>query len=69
MFCRVLETVQIDVSGQTGDGDVGGGLLGVDHEEEDYGDSIQEHHAGSCLIVMYKTIRDLVLEGKVELLM
>ena len=65
VFCRVLETVQIDVSGENNGTDIAE-LLG--EEDEDYGDTIQEHHAGACLIVMYKTIRDLVLEGKIELL-
>lgn len=58
VFCRVLEPIQIDVSGDTND--EGG---------EDVIDTIQEHGAGSCLIVMYKSIMRFVLDGKVELLM
>jgi hypothetical protein len=60
VFCRVLEPIQIDVSGDAGDNEEGG---------EDLIDTIQEHGAGSCLIVMYKSIREFVLDGKVELLM
>ena len=41
----------------------------LDNDEDEFGDNIQEHAAGSYLIVMYKQIRDLVLDGKVELLM
>jgi len=64
VFCHVIETVSIDVSGEPS-------ALNEDlaNDEDDYGDNIQEHAAGSYLIVMYKQIRDLVLEGKVELLM
>ena len=68
VFCRVVDTVSIDVSGESK-------VLNRDLDEEDddeddnFGDNIQEHAAGSYLIVMYKQIRDLVLEGKVELLM
>ncbi len=73
VFCRVLETVQIDVRSQTN----GNGKLGVlgeeDEEEERYEDEdldgIQEHEPGSCLIVMYKVVRDLILEGKIELML
>ncbi|KAL7513165.1 hypothetical protein ACHAXN_010245 [Cyclotella atomus] len=60
VFCRVLEPIQIDVSGDT---------TGDNEEGEDLIDTIQEHGAGSCLIVMYKSIREFVLDGKVELLM
>ena len=66
VFCRVVENVQIDVSGET---KILDREYEQDDEDEDYGDNIQEHAAGSYLIVMYKLIRDLVLEGKVELLM
>lgn len=64
VFCRVIETVQIDVSGELK-------TLNEDmqNEEDDYGDNIQEHAAGSYLIIMYKQVRELVVEGKVELLM
>ena len=58
VFCRVLEPIQIDVSEDNDNGD-----------GEDLVDRIQEHGAGAYLIVMYKSIRVLVLEGKVELLM
>ena len=60
VFCRVLEPIQIDVSGDTNREEEG---------EDDLIDTIQEHGAGSCLIVMYKSVRKFVLEGKVELLM
>ena len=67
VFCRVLdETVSIDVSGETSalNDDL------ADNDEDDYaGDNIQDHAGGSYLIVMYKQVKDLVLEGKVELLM
>ncbi len=64
VFCRVVETVQIDVRGELS-------VLNEDftNDEDEYGDYIQEHAAGSCLIVMYKQVRDLVLDGKVELLL
>ena len=64
VFCRVIETVSIDVSGETN-------ALNEDlaNDEDDYGDNVQDHAAGSYLIVMYKQVKDLVLEGKVELLM
>ena len=58
VFCRVLEPIQIDVSEDNDNGD-----------GEDLVDRIQEHGTGAYLIVMYKSIRELVLEGKVELLM
>lgn len=66
VFCRVLETVQIDVTGapNTLNDD-----MANDEDEDDFGDNVQEQQAGSYLIVMYRTVRDLVLEGKVELLM
>jgi hypothetical protein len=60
VFCRVLEPIQIDISGDNNDEDEGG---------EELIDTIQEHGTGACLIVMYKSIREYVLEGKVELLM
>lgn len=67
VFCRVLdETVSIDVNGETSalNDDL------ADNDEDDYaGDNIQDHAGGSYLIVMYKQVKDLVLEGKVELLM
>ena len=64
VFCRVVETVQIDVRGELS-------VLNEDftNDEDEFGDNIQEHVAGSYLIAMYKLIRDLVLDGKVELLM
>ncbi len=66
VFCRVLEPIQIDLSGDDAN-DFYGELNGQDRG--DLVDTMQEHAAGSYLIVMYKTIRDLVLDGKVELLM
>lgn len=60
VFCRALETVQIDASD--------GGEDGEENEEEDGGDLVQEFQAGASLIAMYGTVRDLVLEGKIELL-
>ena len=64
VFCRVVETVQIDVRGELS-------VLNEDftNDEDEFGDNIQEHAAGSCLIVMYKQVRDLVLDGKIELLL
>ncbi|KAL7546770.1 hypothetical protein ACHAWF_010104 [Thalassiosira exigua] len=66
VFCRVLETVNIDV---TSEPNVLNDDQGDDENEDDFGDNLQEHQVGSCLVVMYKKIMDLVLEGKVELLM
>ena len=66
VFCRVLEPIQIDISGDNTN-DLDGELNGRDGE--DLVDTMQEHAAGAYLIVMYKSIRDLVLDGKVELLM
>ncbi len=64
VFCRVVETVQIDVRG-----DLGALNEDLANDDDNFGDNIQEHAAGSYLIVMYKLVRDLVLEGKVELMM
>jgi len=64
VFCRVLEAVAIDVSGES--------HLNEDLDDDDEGDvgeEVQRHEAGACLIVMYKTIRQYVLEGKIELLL
>eukprot|EP00580_Thalassiosira_gravida_P016491 CAMPEP_0201657740 /NCGR_PEP_ID=MMETSP0494-20130426/880_1 /ASSEMBLY_ACC=CAM_ASM_000839 /TAXON_ID=420259 /ORGANISM="Thalassiosira gravida, Strain GMp14c1" /LENGTH=343 /DNA_ID=CAMNT_0048134633 /DNA_START=15 /DNA_END=1046 /DNA_ORIENTATION=+ len=73
VFCRVLETVDIDVRGEPhalNDSDVANGDdNGGGEDDDDFGDMKQEHRAGSYLIVMYKTVRELVLDGKVELLM
>lgn len=66
VFCRVIETVQIDVRGELGV--LNEDLVNNDDDDDNYGENIQEHAAGSYLIVMYKQIRDLVLNGKVELL-
>ena len=62
VFCSVLETVEIDNNkGQEHKGD--------DDEDGEFGESIQKFPEGSCLIARYATISDLVLEGKVVLLM
>jgi hypothetical protein len=66
VFCRVVETVQIDVRGELGV--LNEDLVNDDDDDDNYGENIQEHAAGSYLIVMYRQIRDLVLDGKVELL-
>lgn len=63
VFCRINEMVQIDVRS-----DLGALNEDLANEEEEYNESIQEHAPGSYLIVMYKQVRDLVLDGKVELL-
>mmetsp|Transcript_10386 Transcript_10386/g.9997 ORF Transcript_10386/g.9997 Transcript_10386/m.9997 type:complete len:96 (+) Transcript_10386:88-375(+) len=63
VFCRISETVELDNHK---------GLEGVipdDDEDEELGGSIQEHQSGSYLFVRYAVIRDLVLEGKAELLL
>jgi hypothetical protein len=58
VFCRVLETVEIDPHlGETNNS-----------EDENMEDSIQEHPASSCLIARYRTIQDFVFDGKIELL-
>ena len=65
VFCRVIETVQIYFRCKLG-------ALNKDLKNNDkkgnFGDNVQEHAVGSYLTVMYKQIRELVLEGKVELL-
>ena len=70
VFCRVLDDVEIDVS-------VERNILyeqsiandeRTEEDDDEFGE-IQEHRAGSYLIVMYKTVRELVRDGKVELLM
>ena len=60
VFCRVLEPIVIDLRRENENDE---------NEEEDLIDSIQEHGEGACLIVMYETVREFVLDGKVELLM
>lgn len=55
VFCRVLETVAINNHDPLGD------------DEED--DDVQEHKAGDCIIARYSAIRDLVIAGKIELLL
>mmetsp|Transcript_37442 Transcript_37442/g.89699 ORF Transcript_37442/g.89699 Transcript_37442/m.89699 type:complete len:318 (-) Transcript_37442:984-1937(-) len=65
VFCRVLEGVEIDASGESR-------VLNEDLEnddDEDAANGIQRHEEGACLIAMYKTIRQHVLDGKIELLM
>lgn len=57
VFCKVLETVEIDNHDQKGN----------DDDEEDEG--IQEHKAGSCLIARYSAIQELILKGKIEMLL
>lgn len=64
VFCRTLEPIEIDVSGDPNP------LNEEDEDDEDdYGDNLQAHPEGAFLIVMYKKVRDLVAEGKVQLLM
>lgn len=67
VFCRVLETVQIDVASEPNT--LNEDMADDDDDEDDFGENVQEHQAGSYLIVMYKKVMELVLEGKVELLM
>ena len=55
VFCRVLEAVEIDHFDPTYQ----------DERDEDY---LHEHPTGSSIIVRYRLVRDLVLQGKVELL-
>ena len=65
VFCRALEPIEIDVSSQPNalnDGE-------DDADDDDYGNNLQAHPEGACLIVMYEKVKDLVVEGKVELLM
>jgi len=65
VFCRALEPIEIDVSGEPN-------VLNEGEEEDDdddYGDNLQAHPAGAFLIVMYKKVRQLVVDGKVQLLM
>jgi hypothetical protein len=65
VFCRVVETVQIDVRGKLGALNKD---LANNDDDDNFRDNIQEHAAGLYLIVMYKQIQELVLEGKVKLL-
>ena len=65
VFCRAMEPVEIDVSGEPNALNEGE----EEDDEDDYGDNLQAHPAGSFLIVMYKKVRELVAEGKVQLLM
>lgn len=51
VFCKVLESVEIDNS--------------MPGEESD----IDKHAEGTCLIVRYSAIQQLVLEGKIEMLL
>mmetsp|Transcript_12094 Transcript_12094/g.26879 ORF Transcript_12094/g.26879 Transcript_12094/m.26879 type:complete len:346 (+) Transcript_12094:82-1119(+) len=67
VFCKVLETVEIDSS--VGDKKKSGsGIDDDDDDDDDMGGSIQEHAAGSFLIARYAAIRGQVLEGKLALL-
>lgn len=59
VFCKVLETLEIDNYDP----------LGEEEDEDLGGSNIQEYQADSCLIARYSAIRDLVLEGKIELLL
>mmetsp|Transcript_28675 Transcript_28675/g.42213 ORF Transcript_28675/g.42213 Transcript_28675/m.42213 type:complete len:295 (-) Transcript_28675:236-1120(-) len=62
VFCRVTETVEID-------NDMRGNNEEGEDEEDEYERGIQEHSAGSCLIARYGSVRELILQGKVLLLM
>lgn len=53
VFLRCLEDIVVD------DGD---------SSESGAGDNSQAHKAGTCLIVRYRRVRDLCLQGKVELM-
>ena len=63
VFCKILETVDIDNHKGLE------GLIIEDEDDDDEGGNVQEHQAGSCLFVRYATVRDLIFEGKAELLM
>jgi hypothetical protein len=65
VFCRVVETVQIDVQGKLGA--LNKDLVNND-DNDNFKDNVQEHADGLYLIIMYKQIRELVLERKVKLL-
>lgn len=64
VFCRVLEAVEIDsaLGDKKGDG-------ADDDDEDEMGDTVQEHAAGSCLIARYATVREHVFDGKITLLL
>eukprot|EP00573_Skeletonema_grethae_P004339 CAMPEP_0201693866 /NCGR_PEP_ID=MMETSP0578-20130828/6319_1 /ASSEMBLY_ACC=CAM_ASM_000663 /TAXON_ID=267565 /ORGANISM="Skeletonema grethea, Strain CCMP 1804" /LENGTH=301 /DNA_ID=CAMNT_0048179465 /DNA_START=64 /DNA_END=969 /DNA_ORIENTATION=- len=66
VFCRALEPIEIDVSGEPNALNDGGE---EEDDDDDYGDNLQPHDAGAFLIVMYKKVRELIAEGKVQLLM
>lgn len=68
VFCHVLKTVQIDVTGEPNPLKKESSVNEEDDESE-YVENVQEHRAGSYLITMYKSVRELVFEGKVELVM
>lgn len=56
VFCRTKDTVEVDNFDPLG-------------QEEQDDMNIQEHVVGACLIARYSAIRDLVFQGKIELLM
>ena len=72
VFCKVLETVEIDSS--TGDKKKKARSSARDDDDSDdddddeMGSSIQEHTAGSFLVARYATIQKHVLEGRIVLL-
>jgi len=72
VFCKVLETVEIDSS--TGDKKKKATSTARDDDdsdeddEDEMGSSIQEHTVGSFLIARYAAIQKHVLEGRIVLL-
>jgi len=61
VFCKIMENVVI--------GDETSGINEEDDENFDGMDGPQEYAAGSSLIARYDLVKDLVLEGKIELLL
>jgi len=70
VFCRVLVD-EVTLNNQIGLEDIGLGGNGGEDDEGGAGGLTQEEtfRSGSQLFVRYAVIRELILEGKVELLM
>lgn len=60
IFCKIIENCLITEEPPPSNDD---------DEEEDQEGMPQEYSTGSCLVVKYKLVRDLIMEGKVSLLL
>lgn len=71
VFCRVLVD-EVTLNNQIGMEEIGLGGAGEDEDEEGGAGGLTQEEtfpSGSQLFVRYAVIRELILEGKVELLM